>query len=199
MTNKNKFDIETEDVQEEVSIGLKAVNEAFDWVEIFVFSAAFVIILFSFVLRMTIVQGASMEDTLIENEFVAVSDIYFTPKLGDIVVIHDKSNTVHNEPLVKRVIATEGQTVDIDFSTWTVKVDGVVIDEPYIKLADNRKLTSDWEYPYVVPENHIFVMGDNRNNSADSRSTEVGPVDIRCIVGKAVFRVFPLNKFSFLG
>lgn len=201
MANNNHTteDEAIEEIEEQIPVERRIINEAFDWIEIFVFSATFVIILFSFFLRLTIVHGSSMEDTLIEGEFVAVSDIYFSPKRGDIIVIHDKSNKKHSEPLVKRVIATEGQVVDIDFDSWVVTVDGVVIDEPYIKLVDNYKLTSNWQYPYVVPENHVFVMGDNRNKSADSRSSEVGPVDVRCIVGKAILRVFPISKFSYLG
>jgi len=177
----------------------KAANEVFDWIEIFVFSTAFVMILFSFVIRMTVVHGASMENTLVENEFVAVSDIYLTLEQGDIVVCQNKANQYHKEPIVKRIIAKEGQIVDIDFDTWVVTVDGVVLDEPYIKLSPDRRITSDWEYPYTVPENHIFVMGDNRNHSADSRSDEVGPIDVRYVVGKVVFRVFPINKITYFG
>lgn len=199
MTDKNNTQNTSASAGETVPTGRKIVNELYDWTEIFVFSAAFVILLFSFVIRMTVVQGASMEDTLIENEFVAVSDLYFTPEQGDIVVCQDRSNTYHREPIVKRVIATEGQIVDIDFATWTVTVDGIVVEEPYIKLAADRRITSDWDYPYEVPENHIFVMGDNRNHSADSRSEEIGPVDVRCIVGKAVLRVFPFHKITYLG
>ena len=177
----------------------KAANEIFDWIEIFVFSTAFVMILFSFVIRMTVVHGASMEDTLIEKEFVAVSDLYLDLEQGDIVVCQNKANQYHKEPIVKRVIAEAGQVVDINFDTWTVTVDGVVVDEPYIKLSTDRRITSDWVYPYTVPENHIFVMGDNRNHSADSRSNEVGPIDLRYIVGKVVFRVFPINKIAYFG
>ena len=102
----------------------------------------------------------------------------------------------YNKPIVKRVIATAGQTVDIDFSTWTLTVDGVVIDEPYIKLTTDQQITSDWTYPMQIPEGYIFVMGDNRNHSADSRCRDIGLIDERCVVGKAFVRVFPLNRFT---
>ena len=140
-----------------------------------------------------------MENTLHDGEYVLVRTAFYEPTQGDIVVVHDKSlDGLYGDPLIKRVIAVGGQTVDIDFDTWTVTVDGVVIDEPYIKLDPSVNLTSAWTYPLTVPEGEVFVMGDNRDHSGDSRSASVGTVDERCIVGKAALRYFPFDKFGVL-
>lgn len=174
----------------------KILWDLFDFLEIFVVCSAIVVILFSFVGRLTVVEGESMENTLIDGDFLVIRSAFYEPKQGDIVVIHDTSNLgIYGEPLVKRVIAVGGQTIDIDFETWTVTVDGKVLDEPYIKLT-GPTLTSAWEYPLTVPENEIFVMGDNRNHSGDSRAYQVGTIDKRCVVGKAIMRVFPLDSFG---
>ena len=154
-------------------------------------------ILGSVVVRLNIVDGESMEETLHHGEYLAVSDVFFTPEAGDIIIIHDISAYPYANPLVKRVIATEGQTVDIDFNTWTLTVDGKVIEEDYRCLKPDVFLTADYQFPITVPENEVFVLGDNRNHSADSRQIEIGTVDTRCIVGKAVARIAPMNKFTF--
>ena len=101
-----------------------------------------------------------------------------------------------NKPLIKRIIALGGQTVDIDTERGLVYVDGVVINEPYIKEPTVRIPNPPMTFPYTVPEGKVFVMGDNRNNSLDSRSTDVGPIDERYILGKAIFRIFPLNRLG---
>ncbi len=176
----------------------KLAADLFDILEPFVFCTTVILLLFSFFFRPTIVDGQSMENTLLHGEYLLVVDAGYTPKNGDIVVAHNVGLTYYNKPLVKRVIATEGQTVDIDFSTWTLTVDGIVIDEPYRKLADSLR-TSDFEFPLTVPEGCVFLMGDNRNHSADSRTAEIGMMDERCIVGKAVLRFFPLNRFTIFG
>jgi signal peptidase I len=174
----------------------RAVNEIYDWAEIFVFSATFVILLFTFIARLTVVIGPSMQDTLFEGDYLVVSNLFYEPKQGDIVVCQNLSSG-YTEPIVKRVIATEGQTVDIDFDTWTVTVDGVVLDESaYRKLTDDQRYTSDWSYPIIVPEGCIFVMGDNRNHSVDSRFASIGPMDTRCIVGRAIALILPLSDFT---
>ncbi len=193
MNNENENTVleETETPAEKTN----RLSDIFEFIEIFVFSACFVVLLFSFVFRLARVDGPSMEDTLIENEILVVSDLFYEPKRGDVVVFYEIGGRFH-ESIVKRVIATEGQVVDIDFSDWTLTVDGEVIDEPYRKLTSDVFRTSDLSYPYTVPEGHIFVMGDNRNHSADSRSSEIGPVDTRKIVGKVVLRLAPLNKIG---
>ena len=173
------------------------IGEIFDFIEIFVISACLVVLIFTFAFRLARVDGPSMEDTLIENDVLIVSNLFYEPKPNDIVVFYELGGRFH-ESVVKRVIATEGQVVDIDFDTWTLTVDGNVVDEPYRKLTPGYLLRSDLTYPYTVPKDHIFVMGDNRNHSADSRSNEIGPVDTRKVIGKVLFRLLPINKFGTL-
>ena len=117
----------------------------------------------------------------------------YTPKAGDVVILDE--NTGLDEALVKRVIATEGQTVNIDEQGY-VKVDGIYIDEPYIAepIAEDRR--GDHDYPVEVPEGCVFVMGDNRNHSTDSRSSQVSFVPVEDVVGKVVFRILPLNQIG---
>ena len=111
---------------------------------------------------------------------------------GDIVVVTQPN--VHNEPLIKRVIATEGQKIDINFASGQVMINNETIDEPYI--ADLTKTASDVTFPLIVPEGKVFVMGDNRNHSSDSRSSGVGFIDTRYILGKAQFRILPFGDFN---
>jgi len=171
-----------------------------DYVEIFVFAIAFVILLFSFVVRLCTVKGPSMENTLHQGELLAVSDFVYEPERGDIIVFHQTQTL--NEPVVKRVIATAGETIDIDFNTWTVIITDIegntfVLDEPYMHLdREAFPVTSNHSYPYVVPEGCLYVMGDNRNHSADSRGSLIGPVDERRVLGKVIFRITPFNKFG---
>ena len=175
---------------------MKAAGEIFDVLELFVFCAAIILTVFTFLIRPTVVEGPSMENTLIEGDYLLVGGINYTPKQGDIVVVHNVGLRYYNKPIVKRVIATEGQVVDIDFDTWTVTVDGKVIEEPYVKIETDDRRTSDWDYPITIPEGYLFVMGDNRNHSADSRSRDIGLIDERCVVGRAIVRVFPFDRFT---
>ena len=174
----------------------KAAADIFEIIEMFTVCASVIMILFTFFLHPTVVDGPSMENTLLHGDYLLVSALPYEAEAGDIVVVHNVGLRYYNKPIIKRIIATEGQVIDIDFSTWTVTVDGVVVDEPYMKLAADGYVTSDWSYPLVVPEGHVFVMGDNRNHSADSRSREIGLIDERCIVGKALVRIFPFARFT---
>lgn len=175
----------------------KSIGAAYEIIETVAKVTVIIMLAFAFIGRLNIVDGSSMRETLVDGEELIVSDLFYTPKAGDIVVVHDISAFPYNEPLVKRVIATEGQTVDIDFSTWTLTVDGKVIDEPYRWLDPSRStLTADYSFPITVPDGEIFVLGDNRNGSADSRQIEIGTIDTRCIVGRAIARILPFNKFT---
>ena len=141
-------------------------------------------------LRIIVVDGPSMERTLLNGDYMLlVSNMFYKePKHGDVVVVSKKAYD-NGKPIVKRVIATEGQTVDIDFNEGVVYVDGVALDEPYTKTLTTLK--EGTVFPLVVEEGKVFVMGDNRNNSKDSRSTQIGQVDKREVLGKVAFILFP--------
>ena len=175
----------------------------FDWLEVFVHAIIAVVICFSFLFRSATIDGPSMENTLQHGERVIISNLFYEPKPGDIVVIsRNKENSVFtmndsNTPIIKRIIATEGQTVDIDFEKGIVYVDGIALNEPYTKTPTNRKW--DVEFPVTVDEGCVFVLGDNRNDSMDSRDSRIGEygmIDTRYILGHAVYRVFPFNKIG---
>lgn len=190
--------------------------ELFEWAHALVTSLIIVGLLFAFAGRLIGVVGSSMEPTLYKRERILISNLFYTPKQGDIIVFSKKDlykvlpdageppsffqqffemdHSDRDEPLVKRVIATEGQTVDINFETNEVFVEGIRLEEPYIMEPTARQ--GDITYPYVVPENHVFVMGDNRNASADSRMAVIGAIDRRYILGRALLRVWPVSKLG---
>ncbi len=147
------------------------------------------LILFLLCFRIAIVDGSSMKNTLIDGDIVLLANgaIAGKPKQGDIIVVNKLS---HNGPIIKRVIATEGQKIDINPETGIVKVDGVAIKEPYISSATSVK-ENNITFPYIVEEGCVFVMGDNRVVSLDSRALSIGTIDCREIVGKALFLVIP--------
>lgn len=163
--------------------------ELYDWLQCIVSAIICGIFIFVFIGRTIGVEGDSMRETLYYYDRVIMSNLFYTPKNGDIVVFRSPSEVFDNVPLVKRVVAVAGQTIDIDFETGDVYVDGEIIDEPYIREQTQRRL--DFRGPLIVPEGHIFVMGDNRNHSTDSRASSVGFVDTRYILGKVLFIVIP--------
>jgi len=183
------------DVQQPVKKGAllsKLVRELYDWIEIFVITISAVLLIFTFVIRIAYVDGPSMKYTLQNKDSLIVSNLFYTPKQGDIVVFQAPDSAIEGG-IVKRVIATEGQTVDINFETWEVSVDGVVLDEPYVNRLPGVYMLNylNTEFPLTVPEGHIFVLGDNRNHSNDSRNANVGCVDTRYVFGKVLFRIAP--------
>ena len=175
-------------MQEENKKQIKG-KELYEWVQALVSSVLVVVLIFTFVIRLIGVDGHSMLPTLQHGDRLLVlnSALCGDYEYGDIVIVR-KDSFMH-QPIVKRVIATEGQTVDIDFTTGSVWVDGQLMDEPYI-----NELTFTYEgldFPVTIGEGEVFVMGDNRNASDDSRNPLLGPVDERYIIGKAVILAFP--------
>ncbi len=173
-----------------------AASLLFDLAETILISTAVVILLFTFVIRLAVVDGPSMNQTLNHGDALIVSDLAFEPKYGDIIVAQ-KIHSGWPTPIVKRVIATGGQVVDIDFATWTVTVDGEIIDESeYIYLAKDAIMTANISFPVTVPEGQLFVMGDNRNHSSDSRDYRIGFIDERCVFGRVLVRITPISDFE---
>ena len=155
-----------------------------------VFGLVCILILFMFVFRILVVSGPSMQQTLVNGDcLILVSNIFYNnPQYGDIVVA-SKDSFKDGEPIIKRVIATEGQKVDIDFESGIVYVDDVALDEPYTSTPTN--LYEGVNFPVVVEKGCVFLLGDNRNDSKDSRCAEIGQVDRREILGKVLFLALP--------
>lgn len=170
------------------------LKETIEWLESISVAVIVVIILFSFFFRIVRISGPSMQNTLFDGDRIVISNMFYSPKCGDVIVISRNYSNEHtaqsesSEPIIKRVIATEGMVVDIDFENGFVYVDGVLLDEDYIKNPTVNQW--DVEFPLTVGENQIFVLGDNRMESMDSRDSRIGLIDERYVLGKALFRVY---------
>ena len=164
-------------------------RDAYETVASLVSALLAVALIFTFVVRLMGVDGGSMIPTLQHGDRLLVLNSLLCGdyEYGDIVIARKES--FDEKPIVKRVIATEGQTVDIDFSLGRVYVDGALLEEDYINDLTYRE--EGLSFPLTVPEGCVFLMGDNRNHSNDSRDSNLGPVDTRLIIGKAVWLVFP--------
>ena len=175
--------------------------ELYEWLQLFLGCVLAAVVLFNCFARLTVVDGDSMDNTLKNGEMMLLWSLGYRPEAGDIVVLNKTSTVLPGwdtpKAIVKRVIATGGQSVDIDYTTGTVYVDGLPLDEPYIKEEMYRPGSpymqqTHWE----VPEGSIFVMGDNRNYSTDSRDDRLGVVDEDYLLGKVVFALWPLDRLG---
>ena len=167
-------------------------QNVFEWYEALISAALVLVLIFSFFFRIIQVDGESMVPALQNGDKLVVWGAGYEPQRGDVVIVD--SYTAYGKPLVKRVIAKGGDTVSIDYETGTVMVNGEVLQEDYI--AEPTYLGYDVEFPYTVPEGTVFVMGDNRNASLDSRSTYVGCIDERDILGKVLVCFLPFSDFG---
>ena len=162
-------------------------GEVYDWIETFCFALALMVVLFIFVFRYVTVDGNSMMNTLHDQDKLIISNFNYTPQTGDIVVIYIEGQ---NKPYIKRVIATEGQTVKIDFEKWQVYVDGELLEEDYVlRREGDMHYAAFYNGEFTVPEGQVYVMGDNRNDSTDSRM--LGCLDEHNIIGRVIVRLAP--------
>ena len=201
MDEYNSLPREPEEETNEEQAPRRPGADLYDWLQMFLGCVVAAVVLFNCVARLTRVDGSSMDNTLQDGEIMLIWSLGYIPKQGDIVVLNKTPVVLPgwNEPraIIKRVIATGGQTVDVDYNTGTVYVDGQRLDEPYIKeemylpYASTMSQTH-WE----VPEGSVFVMGDNRNGSTDSRDEQLGPVDTDYILGRAVLALWPIERFG---
>lgn len=190
------------DTQENKKTNIAA--ELFDLAQMLVTAFISVTVFFALIAGVLSVKGASMFPTLASGDMLVISDLFYTPKRGDIVMFnkagviasYDYEND-RQPPLVKRIIAVGGDVVDYDSLSERFVINGEPIDEPYIL---ERMLSNDTGtvYPLTVPEGQVFCMGDNRNDSLDSRYPEIGCIDRRYILGKALFRIVPLSRIGFI-
>lgn len=196
--NFENADVQQEEELNKASEEKRTISQKLvDLVSIFASSIIAIMLLFTFVFRVVGVSGPSMMNTLIDGDWLLVSAFITEPERGDIVII-TQPNSFGNEPIVKRVIAVGGDTIDIDFATATVKVNGEAINEPYL----GSPTTNDefaWEYPLTLKEGQVFVMGDNRQHSTDSRSNDIGLIEEKYILGQVMVRFAPVNSIKFFG
>ena len=174
----------------------RIIDWVFDFVEMFVFVLLTVMILTSFFFKHSVVEGDSMLNTLEEGDHLIISDLFYSPERGDIVVFEDYS-TFLKKAVVKRVIGLPGETVEVKLNSmgeYEVYVNGEYLDEEYAYNA--VEFTTSGTGVWEVPEGEVFVLGDNRFNSTDSRVGGVGTIDIDCILGKVLFRFMPFDKFG---
>ena len=167
-------------------------KETYEWVQCVIVALICCVLVFVFFARVIDVVGESMLPTLEQGDKIVITRFAGDYDRGDIVVL--RKDTFRKEPIVKRIIAVGGQTIDIDFESGIVYVDGEALDEPYVNELTYEQ--EDFVGPVTVPEGCVFVMGDNRNSSSDSRRETIGCVDTRYIMGKVIFRFLPFSKIG---
>lgn len=192
---ENKPSAPEHDKEEDADNKEGLLSSAFDLIQSIAAPMLIVVLLLTFAFRIVNVDGTSMLDTLHDQDKVFVTNFLYQPQDGDIVVISHGQEFA--TPIIKRVIATAGQSVRIDYEKNQLIVDGIIIDEPYINEAMQYIPSEyDQQIPEVIPEGKVFVMGDNRNHSLDSRSKRVGLINETDIIGKAQFIIFPFSRFG---
>ncbi len=192
-------ELETEKAEERAA----SDRDFFDWMQTLTAVLVVVVLVFTFFFMVISVSGSSMYPTLHDGDIMLVQRIAYTPQAGDIVVLRKES--FYDEAIVKRCIAVAGQEVEIDYEENQVYIDGVALEEDYLNFTNeglgdqygddymvekNSMVYSD----FIVPEGYIFVMGDNRNGSSDSRTAELGMVDTRYVIGKVLAVFFPFDR-----
>ena len=192
MKRREQFQFSLKELELKKKNNARTWRFIYEWLDSLVFAFIVILLLFSFGFRIVGVNGPSMQPTLKSGDWLALKAITTTVNRGDIVVV-TQPNTI-NEPLIKRVIAVGGDTLDINFADGTVSVNGELLNEPYI--AEKTYRMFDVAFPITIPKGKVFVMGDNRNNSLDSRSSTVGFIDERYILGVAEFRFFPIGEWK---
>lgn len=188
-TEEFKVVFETEDNKKTKKGALKVIYE---WLDTPIYAIILLALIFTFAFRLAGVKGSSMNPTLYNGDWIVINAVTTQVNRGDIVIITQPN--AFNEPIIKRVIAKGGDTIDIDFDRHTVTVNGALLDEPYIAEPTARR--GYYSYPMTIPEGKLFVMGDNRNESADSRMSEVGLIDERYVLGKAQIRLLPFGDWK---
>ncbi len=186
MADSEKDVLTPEEKPEEKSMG----REILEWIVTILAAFAIAMLIKSFIFTIALVDGESMMPTLNNGDRLVVWRLGYQPQRGDIIVLQQAGK----KPYIKRIIAVEGDTVDIDFNLHTVKVNGEILDENYILEPIAR--SGDMIFPLTVDKDCVFVLGDNRNNSTDSRFSSVGQVMDEDIMGKATIRLFPFTDFG---
>ena len=197
----NESDAEAENIMEEVGDALSDDEEEsltlssfiFEWSNALFVALIIVLLTLTFFVRHVNVNGSSMRETLQDKDKLLLTNFLYQPTNGDIVVVTHGAH--YKDLIIKRVVATEGQKLSIDYDTGSVSVDGVRLDEKYI-IGTTIMLPDPLDIPEKIPEGYVFVMGDNREGSLDSRSNEIGLIPVNNIIGKAIWRFYPWDRFG---
>ncbi len=193
-SNYDGYNEDNTDEQEQ-TVSQKSMNmrkEIFEWIQAIVIALVIALLIRSYVFSLIKVNGHSMQPTLYHNERLVVTKLMYTPRQGDVIILDPPAH--QQGPYVKRVVAVGGQTIDIDYDNQKVYLDGVELQEDYIKESISSR--GNIKLPMRVPENTVFVLGDNRNNSRDSRYRDIGVVPHENIIGKVTIRIWPLDKIG---
>ncbi len=208
-TENESLPEESEQASEKMAKG-SFVQEVLEIAETMILSVFVVLIVFTYLCRPVTVDGRSMNPTLLDSDKLVMYRLFYEPKKGDIVVVNNHNGNLLNkegkvissgyslnECIIKRVVAVAGDELDIDFEAGVVSINGEPLEEDYINdLTHNND--GAFEYPITIPEGYIFVMGDNRNHSTDSRSSAVGLISVKDVLGRTFFRYYPLSDIGLL-